>query len=1243
MANALIFNVNGRESTQGAADETLAAGAWDPGGPGTNTDYFPAIYTDDFTPGGTVGFFLGYWPDGSGGQDSAIKVNVGLLGSWTIGTPYIYDLVSGTPAAAPSDGIVIEGGSTPRIIVYENTEKRAEYGYLAAGVYGIKGYADDGTTMVFELSDDNISLAGWAFTNTTLSAANISFLSGANPLITVGADSDWKIEIGGTAGSEYIGSSTFSSGPLGQGWQIDSTTGRAEFQDVVARGKLSMAVFEYGTISAVGGFLLISPADVLAVDMTAADASTLTVDGDTTFQLNEILRMKDGTDDEWLQVTNVGSAPTYTVTRDLAGDYAANSNPIWTKGTAVVSTGVANGGYIVMDTSSANTPFLDVILRNSATYDDVIIKARLGNLDGIPDTDFGTAPSGFGLYTDNVYLKGSIVTSAGAGQRITINEYESGAFNNALIFYAAGGEVVRIDDNIFVGSKPGIKLTGPSAILIEAVAGDSQIYFQASTTKNDTTINIQSGARDVLWVEHTTYSGGYVHGGEHRSAIYGYWHNTVADPGAGIRSAVRGVTNISDAASNSIAVGIHGTATNAGSGAVWSGYFANNLFVAGSQDIIYTATEPDSHALEIEVNAAGFGDVKAIEINYITGAIVDGQDEGVILLNIDESLANGGEVFGLEVLATEGLANIWGLKAAALVGPIHQDSGVFVNMDSALVNAVDRRAEFISTVSDIPIFVAFNDTVTIGHATKYEEIEFLLATVASGGGIKPTFEYSTGASPTTWADFTPVDGTDGLKHNGIIAWDDSDIPLWAVDANSEYLIRIKRTRNSLGTNPIEDKVQIASTTTYEWTKDGDIFIRKLGVGTAIPQKDVHIESSIPTLRLSDSSAANDQEVAGLIEFYRGNNTNRVGYLAMDSASNNIMALATDYAAGILQFRTGNGVAAMTINASQNVGVGSATPGTFSSEGSQLRTLMISGNIRPQLLFDSTGSTQEARLLADGAGLYIDVVGHATATNNDITFRTTGVNSSFTPVEQMRIDSAGNVGIGLTTIDANYKLIVRRAADVNFGIGLQGSELALTAFNDAISANVPMRFYASEFNFINGKVSIGTDIPSALVHIAGDMSGNFGLKLQGAAANKKRAAMAFFDDANTEVARIITDTPNDDTRNLQISTQTGVTTGLIISPSGTIGINIAASLAQLHIDQASTTAAIPVLTLDQADVDKEFIALIGTAAAADLSRSLVDEGDQGSETRAGWLKIHVTDPGGQIGTGVYSVPFYTLSA
>ena len=45
--------------------------------------------------------------------------------------------------------------------------------------------------------------------------------------------------------------------------------------------------------------------------------------------------------------------------------------------------------------------------------------------------------------------------------------------------------------------------------------------------------------------------------------------------------------------------------------------------------------------------------------------------------------------------------------------------------------------------------------------------------------------------------------------------------------------------------------------------------------------------------------------------------------------------------------------------------------------------------------------------------------------------------------------------------------------------------------------------------------------------------------------------------------------------------------------GNVGINIAAPLAKLHIDQATAGAAIPVLTLDQADISEGLINFIAS--------------------------------------------------
>ena len=99
------------------------------------------------------------------GDITATTGYIGGTNGWVIGTNHIYGLVSGTPGSSPSDGIVMTNNGAANLTVYENTQKRVEVGYLSSGIYGIKGYADDGSTAYFEMSDTAIQLAGWNFTN----------------------------------------------------------------------------------------------------------------------------------------------------------------------------------------------------------------------------------------------------------------------------------------------------------------------------------------------------------------------------------------------------------------------------------------------------------------------------------------------------------------------------------------------------------------------------------------------------------------------------------------------------------------------------------------------------------------------------------------------------------------------------------------------------------------------------------------------------------------------------------------------------------------------------------------------------------------------------------------------------------------------------------------------------------------------------------------------------------------------
>jgi len=133
-------------------------------------------------------------------------------------------------------------------------------------------------------------------------------------------------------------------------------------------------------------------------------------------------------------VTDASAAPVYTVTRDLAATYAVNTNPVWKKGTAIVSMGVGTGtktGFILIDSSSTNSPYIDIYGRNSNTYSDYTIHGRFGWLKGITDADVGLNNTDvWGLYTDNGYFKGTIY-----GSTITSGIFQTAASGVRLKIY----------------------------------------------------------------------------------------------------------------------------------------------------------------------------------------------------------------------------------------------------------------------------------------------------------------------------------------------------------------------------------------------------------------------------------------------------------------------------------------------------------------------------------------------------------------------------------------------------------------------------------------------------------------------------------------------------------------------------------------------------------------------------------------------------------------------------------------
>jgi len=272
-----------------------------------------------------------------------------------------------------------------------------------------------------------------------------------------------------------MSSPDFTPGFSGKGWKIDRD-GSATFNNGIFRGELHTSVFVKDSISATNGNLIVTNATVLTADIGLTDTSISVKEA--VFAIGDRVKLQpDATRSEYMSIDSV-SGLTYGVTRDLDGS-GANT---FQAGDAVVGQGsrveiVASGDI------AANLPYIDVIKRNTTTWDDTTTMARLGNLAGINDAQFGQL-TGYGLYTNNGYFTGSITSSNINGGII------SGTIINGVnINTEAGIGFVTADG--YIGGKifaqynattqdTVIKFTGPIALW----PGSGYIHFvsPASTT-----------------------------------------------------------------------------------------------------------------------------------------------------------------------------------------------------------------------------------------------------------------------------------------------------------------------------------------------------------------------------------------------------------------------------------------------------------------------------------------------------------------------------------------------------------------------------------------------------------------------------------------------------------------------------------------------------------------------------------------------------------------------------------------
>ena len=204
-----------------------------------------------------------------------------------------------------NSGIQLEYNSgTPRVYIGDGADQYFQYDGTNISWKGTNTELTAGGLLnVSNINADGGNIGGFYIAATTLSdnvvpASSNILLDSANSLIRVGATSGNHITIDGA--NQYIKSSNYASGATGAGFYIDDSY--AEFGDIRARGKFTTLVMEYDAVSAIGGSLLtMKGSDILDVDMTALDASTLAITGSVNFEVGDMLQMKDGVNEEWFE------------------------------------------------------------------------------------------------------------------------------------------------------------------------------------------------------------------------------------------------------------------------------------------------------------------------------------------------------------------------------------------------------------------------------------------------------------------------------------------------------------------------------------------------------------------------------------------------------------------------------------------------------------------------------------------------------------------------------------------------------------------------------------------------------------------------------------------------------------------------------------------------------------------------------------------------------------------------------
>ncbi len=264
--------------------------------------------------------------------------------------------------------------------------------------------------------------------------------------------------------------------------------------------------------------------------------------------------------------------------------------------------------------------------------------------------------------------------------------------------------------------------------------------------------------------------------------------------------------------------------------------------------------------------------------------------------------------------------------------------------------------------------------------------------------------------------------------------------------------------------------------------------------------------------------------------------------------------------------------------------------------------------------------------------------------------TAGAVTAHAFADDLVVENSGSTGISILSPDANYSRLFFGSLSDNIGAQILWSHNADLMFIGTSKAGAELSLntdLAAEAVRIDsaGMVGIGTTSPSDYSPSADNLviyesSGWVGMTIASAATAR---GSIYFADGTAGTAEYMGGIAYlHATDKMYLWSAANFTLPDLILADSKVGVNIISPAASLHVDQTSATGAVPVLALDQADVDVVLMKIIGTAAAASADRTLVADADYGTPgALVGWFQIEIDDVGNRIADGDYYVPIYQV--